>query len=46
MAKVQDAYQLDIPYFIEIDKTNFTPPPPTFLKNSKRKQPQDKPEHY
>ncbi|RXG28609.1 hypothetical protein [Leeuwenhoekiella palythoae] len=31
MAKVQDAYQLDIPYFIEIDKTNFTPPPPPFF---------------
>ena len=37
MTKVQDAYQLDIPYFIEIDKTNFTPPPPPFLKNSKPK---------
>ena len=46
MTKVQEAYQLDIPYFIEIDKTNFTPPPPPFSKNSKRKQPQDKPEHY
>ena len=45
MTKVQDANNLDIPYFIEIDKTNFTPPPP-FVKNSKRRQPQDKPEHY
>ena len=46
MTKVQEAYQLDIPYFIEIDKTNFTPPPPPFLKNSNRRQPQGKPEHY
>lgn len=31
MTQVQETYQLDIPYYLEIDKTNFTPPPPPFF---------------
>jgi|TARA_Y100001934_G_scaffold109973_1_gene134717 hypothetical protein len=32
MTKVQEIYQLDIPYYLEIDKTNITPPPPSLFK--------------
>lgn len=30
LTQVQETYQLDIPYYLEIDKTNITPPPPFF----------------
>lgn len=34
MTEVQDAYRLQIPYYLEIDKTNNIPPPP-FPENIK-----------
>jgi len=33
MTEDQDAYRLQIPYYLEIDKTNSIPPPPPIPKN-------------